>query len=274
MKLTFSVLFALLTICLVGCNKADYKITNEEVPGAKLDKKLKGCTSSSLYGVDNGDYYNPFRKTFDESGRVTMIVAPEFALGLLDSLFLQVHYGDNIVYFINQNDLTDTVSTAVFNQQGKLQVIYGTDKHSFSTTEFFYTGNKLTSIETFGIVMEFQYDANGNVISYTGSGEDGLDDYEFTYDLSTEIKQQVYVDFVAGWIYNNFTLAQIMGWTPDLNPVNKRTNTKIYYDNTDIWYNTNITDHVVDADGKLISYKLGGYQMYLSWTCMKGNVIN
>lgn len=274
MKLTYSVFFAVLTIFLAGCNKADLSIGNEEVPTVKPDKKLKGCTPASLYGYDGDAYYNPFRKTFDELGRVTMVVAPEFGLWLLDSLFLQVHYGRNIVYFINNNNLTDTVSTAVFNSQGQLQVIYGTEAHSFPTTEFFYTGNKLTSISTSSIVMEFQYDANGNVISYTGSGEGGLDDYEFTYDLTSTIEHQVYVDYVAGWIYNNFTLAQIMGWTPDLNPVNKRIQTKIYYDNTDVWYNATISDHVVDADGKLTSYILGGYQMTLNWTCRKGNVIN
>ena len=274
MKIFFSGIICLLCFCFSGCYKAQVSNTEDEVPGKKLNKKLNGCVTASLYGTSSGSFFNPFRKTFDANGVVNMIVAPEFGLGLSDSLFLNVHYGSNKVYFINQSDPTDTVSTAVFNPQGQLQVIYGTEAHSFPTTVFNYTGRKLTSIETFSITMDFEYDANGNVVRYVGSGEGGLDDYEFTYDMTTTIDQQIYVDQIAGWIYNNFTLAQIMGWTPDLNPVNKRTHSRIYFDNTEVWYDEDITGHVVDADGKLTSYQQGGYQMQVGWTCRKGNVIN
>lgn len=260
-------LISLFVIVLIGCSKQDFKDSGEEVPAVKLDKKLQGCVSASLYGEGSGSTFNPFRKTFDDLGRVTMVVAPDFEQGLADSLFLMLHYGKNVIYFINQNNISDTVSTAIFDNQGRLQAMLGSQFSSFPTTEFFFSNKKLSSITTVGTNMSFVYDANGNVIRYEGEFV-----YEFTYDLNTWIDQQVYVDAAGGWILNNFFLAQIMGWTPDLDPVNRRTHTRISSIDGE-FYNVDITDHVVDADGKLTNYTLGGYQMNLDWACRKGNMI-
>lgn len=240
--------------------------------GKKTDGQIKGCQTQSFFGV-SGDpetvALNGFTKKFDALGRVVEITAPEFGLILSDSLFLLVRYGVDKVFFINKLVPADTVSTAQFNNKGQLQVIYGHPDYSFPTTEFNYISNKLSSIEAFDVTLDFVFDNNGNVINYVGNQDGGLNDYEFAYDLSVKVKDQIYIDFIAGWIYNNFTLAQIMGWTPDLTPRNKRTHTTIYFDKTDVWYDEEITNHIFDATGRLISYEVGEYTMYTEWRCNK-----
>ena len=115
--------------------------------------------------------------------------------------------------------------------------------------------------------MNFVYDGRGNVIRYESESAGGMDNYEFQYDLSVKVTSQLYIDYLAGWVYNTFTLSQIMGWTPDLNPRNKRTHARILFDKTDPWYDVELTDHTFDAEGRLTSYIAGGYKMYQTWNC-------
>jgi len=115
--------------------------------------------------------------------------------------------------------------------------------------------------------MNFVYDSKGNVIRFESDNEGGLDNFEFQYDLSVKVTSQLYIDYVAGWIYNTFTLSQIMNWTPDLSPRNKRTHTRILFNKTEPWYDVEFTDHTFDADGRLTSYLAGGYKMYETWNC-------
>lgn len=264
--------FLLLMMCAVllgSCYKPGLGL---EGLGKKIDKQLNGCQAASFFGVSDDPeniVLNGFTKKFDAIGRIVEVTAPEFGLILSDSLHLLVRYGLDKVYFINKLVPSDTVSTAQFNNKGQLQIIYGSPEYNFPTTEFNYVSNRLSSIEAQGVKLDFEFDSKGNVTKYVGDTDGGLHDYEFSYDLSVKVKDQVYMDFLAGWIYNNFTLAQIMGWTPDLTPKYKRTHARIYFDKTEIWYDEDITNHTYDATGRLISYDVGIYTMHTQWRCGK-----
>lgn len=262
--------FLLLLACGVSIGSCYKPGMGIDALAKKIDGQLKGCQTQSFFGVTSDPEtvaLNGFTKKFDVLGRVVEVTAPEFGLVLSDSLYLLVKYGLDKVYFINKLVPADTVSTAQFNNKGQLQVIYGNPDYNFPTTEFKYVSNKLSSIDAFGVTLDFVFDGNGNVIKYVGNQGGGLNDYEFSYDLSVKVKDQIYIDFLAGWIYNNFTLAQIMGWTPDLTPKNKRTHARIFFDKTEIWYDEPITNHTFDATGRLTSYEVGVYTMYTQWRC-------
>lgn len=255
----------LTSFLFASCYKA------EVLPFKKPTKALKGCTAASFFGVPAGesDFLNGFTKQFDGNGRVSQVVAPSFGLILSDSLRMNLAYGTNTVFFVTAT--MDTVLRAYFNPAGKLQKIEGQDDYGgelgFPTTEYLYTNNRLSSIKVFNTEMKFQYDAKGNVTKYTSDNEDGLDNYVFSYDLTQKVGKQIYIDYVAGWIYNTFTLSQIMDWTPDLSPAYKRTHATILFNKTEPWYDVEFTDHTFDSQGRLTSYLAGEYKMFITWNC-------
>lgn len=263
-RLTRIALVALASLMFTSCYKQSL------IPFKKVDKKAKGCTTSYFYGMPAGegqDFFTGFTKQFNADGLVTQVTAPDFQLNLSDSVTLDLHYATPAIYFTNHTIPGDTVITAEFNPQGKLVKMTGKEGYNFSTTEFFYTANRLSSIRVFGVESNFIYDDKGNVIKYQSAALGGLDNTEFEYDLSVKVTDQLYIDYVAGWIYNTFTLSQIMNWTPDLKPVNKRTRAKIYFDQSEVWYDVAFTDHTFDAGGRLTSYNAGPYKMHLGWNC-------
>jgi hypothetical protein len=212
--------------------------------------------------------FNGFTKQYDAQGQVTEVVAPIFELILSDSIRLKVIYFPHQVKFVNIANTADTVVTANFNNQGKLIGMTAHNDYSFATTDFIYTHNQLSSIQLpFGLNVRFEYDSKGNVTRYRSDSGGGLDNAIFSYDLSVKVKEQIYVDYIAGWIYNTFTLAQIMDWTPDLSPKYKRTHATILFDKTDPWYDEEFTDHTYDAQGRLTSYLAGEYKMIQTWNC-------
>lgn len=259
-----SITASLLLIFLVSCYKP------ELVQFKKVSKPPKGCNVSSFYGQpygEDGEPFHGFTKMYDSQGRVVQVVAPLFSLILSDSIRLNVVYFDHAVKFVNDANSADTVITAQFNNQGQLIRMTGNTDYSLATTDYTYTSHKLSSISVGSVVLRFVYDGKGNVIRYESDNEGGLDNFEFQYDLSVKVTKQLYIDYIAGWIYNTFTLSQIMDWTPDLTPRNKRTHARILFDKTDPWYDVEFTDHTFDADGRLTSYLAAGYKMYQTWNC-------
>ena len=261
----FRLSLAIFMICIsfLSCYKP------ELVPFKKASNAAKGCNASSFFGLSSteGGYpFNGFTKVYDAQGKVTEVVAPIFSLILSDSIRLKVIYFPHQVKFVNAANTTDTVITASFNNQGRLIQMTGNDY--FANTDFIYTSNRLSSINLiFDVTVNFEYDSKGNVIRYQSDNGGGLDNAIFTYDLSVKVNEQIYVDPVAGWIYNTFTLAQIMGWTPDLTPKYKRTHATILFDKTDPWYDVEFTEHTFDAQGRLTSYLAGEYRMTQTWNC-------
>lgn len=263
-RLNRIMLVALASLLFVSCYK------QELIPFKKAGKKLKDCSPSYFVGVPAGEEAEPFTaftKEFGTDGKVTQVIAPDLQLTLSDSLKLDLHYSTTNIYFTNNSIPEDTVITAVFDNQGKLVKMIGRDGYNFATTEYLYTKNRLSSIKVFGIESNFVYDDKGNVIKYQSTATGGLDNTEFEYDRSVTVTDQLYIDYVAGWVYNMFTLSQIMNWTPDLKPVNKRTRAKIYFDQSEVWYDVEFTDHRFDGQGRLISYNAGPYKMMLGWNC-------
>jgi hypothetical protein len=260
-----SLVVVILSISLLSCYKP------ELVPFKKASNAAKGCNASSFFGLsssEDGLPFNGFTKTYDADGKVTEVVAPIFSLILSDSIRLKVIYFPHEVKFVNAANTADTVITASFNNQGRLIQMVGNRDYSYANTDFIYTSNRLSSINLiFDVTVNFQYDEKGNVIRYQSDNEGGLDNAIFTYDLTTKVNEQIYIDDIGGWIYNTFTLAQIMDWTPDLTPKYKRTHTQILFDKTEPWYDVEFTDHTFDAHGRLTSYLAGGYRMTQTWTC-------
>jgi len=259
------IVVTLISILFFSCYKP------ELLQFKKAGSSPKGCNASSFFGIpstEEGSAFNGFTKTYDSKGRITEVVAPIFSLILADSIRLKVvYYSKEKVKFVNTAN-SDTIITATFNNQGRLIQMEGNNDYSFANTDFIYNSNRLSSINLiFGVTVNFQYDSKGNVIRYKSDNEGGLDNAIFTYDLSVKVVDQMYVDYIAGWIYNTFTLAQIMGWTPDLNPGYKRTHATILFDKTDPWYDVEFTDHTFDAQGRLTSYLAGEYKMIQVWNC-------
>jgi hypothetical protein len=244
----------ILSVSLLSCYKP------ELVQFKKVSSLPTGCNASSFFGItstEGGAVFNGFTKTYDAKGRITEVVAPIFGLILTDSIRLTVvYFSKEEVKFVNAAN-SDTVIIARFNSQGRLIQMAGNTDYSFANTDFIYSSNRLSSINlTFGTNVNFQYDSKGNVIRYQSDNEGGLDNVIFTYDLSVKVADQVYIDYIAGWIYNSFTLAQIMG-----------THATILFDKTDPWYDVEFTDHTFDKHGRLTSYLAGEYKMIQTWNC-------
>ncbi|HSB91592.1 MAG TPA: hypothetical protein VLC28_00685 [Flavitalea sp.] len=262
-RLRLSIIVFTISVLLYSCYKP------ELIPFKKAAKAAKGCNASSFSGVSaavDGTPFNGFTKVYDAQGQVIEVVAPIFSLVLDDSIRLKVIYFTHQVKFVNAANTSDTVITASFNNQGRL--IQMTGSGEFANTDFIYTSNRLSSINLiFDVTVNFEYDSKGNVIRYRSDSGGGLDNAIFTYDLLTKVKDQIYIDNTAGWIYNTFTLAQIMDWTPDLKPRYKRTHATILFDKTDPWYDVEFTDHTFDSQGRLTSYLAGEYRMTQTWNC-------
>jgi hypothetical protein len=264
-RFRLSLILIIISISLFSCYKP------ELIPFKKAINAAKGCNASSFVGLsssEGGLPFNGFTKIYDVEGKVTEVVAPIFSLFPGDSIRLNVIYFPHQVKFVNAANTADTVITAIFNNQGRLIQMLGNTDYSFANTDFVYTSNRLSSINLiFDVTVNFQYDEKGNVIRYQSDNGGGLDNAIFTYDLSVKVNEQIYIDYIAGWIYNTFTLAQIMDWTPDLNPKYKRTHAQILFDKTDPWYDVEFTEHSFDAQGRLTSYLAGEYRMTQTWKC-------
>jgi hypothetical protein len=249
-------------------------------------------TEAYVTTIENGGSRSlQFRKEYDAAtGKVRKVVAGIFkSSGATESVSMLLKYSGTDIYFVREAEPADTLLRAIFNN-GKIQRIVSylqtedgwgnavEEQYGFFTTYFEYDFNG--RLEYVGMDaypdLKFIYDSNGNVVRMY----DPYDDDEttggtfYTYDLSVTTQRQFYADDFRTPTSNVFYLAKFLGWTPDLVPKNKRVSVKVIeredFDPND-YYIRNLTDHVYDAKGNLISYKTGANgPIYNSvWDCGK-----
>jgi hypothetical protein len=255
-------------------------------------------TEAYVTAIENGGSRSQqFRKEYDAAtGKVRKVVAGIFkSSGVTESVSMLLKYSGTDIYFVREASPADTLLRAVFNN-GKVQRIvsylqqedgwgnFVEEQYGFFNTQFEYDYNGLLDyigMDTYPD-LKLTYDANGNVVrmydpyddSQTNDDNEPIGGTFYTYDLSVTAQRQFYADDFRTPTSNVFYLAKFLGWTPDLMPKNKRVSVKVIeredFDPND-YYIRNLTDHVYDAKGNLLSYKTGANgPTYTSvWDCSK-----
>jgi len=261
-RFSLAILVAVCLFSLFSCSK------KELFPLFAASKNFTGCDVMDFAPAAGLDVHG-FSKTYDPvTGLINKVTTPLFSIVPESSITLDVKYALGNVYFL-KSGTNDTILIAEFSQFGRVDKIQpGSSPNAvLPKTTFGYTANFLTSIKTSGSTSFVTYDNVGNVKTIKDPHSQGLEDVEYTYDYNTVIKNQFYLDQTRGWIWNTFTLAQVMGWLPELVPASKRIHTKILFTNSDVWEDSDLTDHEVDAEGRLTSYKNGDSKWNLQWYC-------
>ena len=125
------------------------------------------------------------------------------------------------------------------------------------------------------LVSNFSYDRNGNLVLMQDVSLFGEvpGRSEFSYNLSSTAKNQNYFDEPRGFAENSYMLLQYLGLLP-LSPTNLRTGSKVYWEDDYLASDVSLTDHVVDGNGNLVSYKSASpesgtaiSQFTINWSC-------
>jgi YD repeat-containing protein len=251
MKITFAGFVAFTVLSLTACKKTDYC----EKPPTKPNTSC-ALAQSFQTSEDHPGMVSQYRKEFDNKGRVSKVVAGLFTLSLEDSIPLLLKYNGNTVYFVKEQNTADTVIVAQFDGADRLISLAegNAPNYHFVPATFAYSGGRLSAINIAGNNLKTKYDANGNILEMADPNVDGQD-YYFTYDLSVKATNQFYSDAFLGDSYNSLYLAQALGWLPDLEPVNKRIRSRVAISDDYDLFNMELTDHVYDSEGKLLSYQ-------------------
>lgn len=273
MKFTLASLFAITICCITSCKKHDFC---PEPPKTESSCDLTQSVITSNYEEDPFTH-SQYRKAYDANGKVTKVVAGLFQLQLLDSIAMIVKYNNNKVYLLREGNPGDTVLIATFDAMGRLSKLTegNAPNDRFSSAEVTYTSNKLSRFKlllTFipgGLNLDASYDANGNITQLSEDAPSDSQGFFYTYDLNVTATEQFYSDDFLGDSYNSLFLAEAMGWLPDLEPVNKRTSSRIALGPDYDLHSATLTNHTYDADGKLLSYQVqdGGVTYTNTWTC-------
>ena len=269
-----------ITLLTITCKKRDF--CPEPLKKDSTCDLVQSFLFVDVLPEDGGGLFSQYRKEYDQNGRITKVVAGLYTLGLYDSVAMLVHYEGTTVYFLSVTNPADSLVTAMFDNQNRLQKMeYGNSpRYEFITTDFFYDSGRLSRY-LIGGTFEYHlsYDQNGNVTSIYRSANNGL---FFTYDLTVKANHQFYSDhFDTNGVSDAVNLAQFMGWLPDLEPVNKRTSWKDVDDDDNddttppIITERTLTGHVYDSNGNLVSYK-ANYTFTNSYRCsvQKNNTAN
>jgi hypothetical protein len=265
MKISSGTLIAFTLLLFAGCKKHDYCPKPPDTETCDLVQVIE--TS----GFKDNPYTNTrFRKGYDPvTGKANRIVVGLFQLSLIDSISLLLKYSGNDVYFISEANASDTVLTATFNAGRLVKMTEGNAPNErLGTVAFSYGSARLSNIHfefAGGFDLVPGYDAYGNVTELVDPS-DMNGSYYYTYDVSVTATHQFYSDEFLGDAYNSLYLAQFMRWLPDLEPVSKRLTSRIALSDDYDLYSADLTNHVYDADGKLLSYQ--ALDIYTNtWDC-------
>lgn len=216
-----------------------------------------------------------FSKTLDANGDVNTIDAYVYSLSGGFRQQGKLERKNQMVYVLN-TIATDTIMIIWLNNAGK--VIKAQERSGFKssvngaliTYDFTYNAdNKLQQyvVQISGSTPQTStqvatYDAAGNCLRIGST--------YFTYDMTRTAKKQFYFDSESlGTFWLGFKLLEYLNYFPEVtSPVNIRTNTRVEANPTANLINTPLSDHQLDADGKLISYKAGGGSaLPIFWSC-------
>lgn len=270
MKVTATTLLACGVLLFAACKKQDYC---KEPPEAETKCNLAQSLISGF--DDNPGQTSQYRKEYDPvTGKVRKVVAGRFTFYLTDSISLLVQYNGNTIHLIQEGSPTDTVLNAHFGSDGRLLNLTegNAPVYDLPQLSFNYTAGRLSNISG-EYELDITYDGYGNVVKMEDPSL-GAQSFYHTYDVSVSATKQFYPDGFYGDSYNSLFLAQFMGWLPDLEPVSKRTFSRTVTGDYEL-YSSNLTNHVYDSEGKLISYKTFNVVTYTNvWNCNEKNSKN
>lgn len=266
-------------LLIISCKKHDY---------CDPPPKTESCDlAQSLVTPFVGEPYSQFRKEYDPAtGKVRKVVTGIYYFRLFDSIPMLLRYNGSTAYFLDETNPSDTFLIATFDAHNRLRKLAEgnatTDDGIFFTTEFIYSAHRLWGYTVAGYedTVRLTYDGNGNLTRMYIDQTSATEGTFFTYDLSVKATGQWYSEYFLDGAENVLYLTQFMGWLPDLTPVNKRTSFKIVLRDEDpnddipppVLLDGNLTDHVYDNEGKLLSYKANDNTYINTWNCnMKGN---
>lgn len=276
-RLHAAVLCSLLSIAIFSGCKKDDKPSAKECQVQQFDSN-----TDLFYNGVFGPIPYLFSKTFDLNGKVNTIDAFVYPLGEATRQQAKLEYRNQMVYLLDQNS-SDTIMIVWLNNAGR--VIKAQEKSGFRykntspvmSYEFMYNSeNKLyqytaenRSNPTYPskFTLPVEYDGNGNCTRASNS--------YFTYDLTRTAKKQFYFDSESlGNYWLGFKLLEYLNYFPEItSPANIRTNTKVM-EGTYVIMNTALSNHQIDVDGKLISYKAGNDTIPIFWNCGQTNPKN
>jgi hypothetical protein len=257
-----------------GCKKDDKPVIK--------DCQVEEFSSNRNLTLSEGFLPVPylFRKSLDENGKVFFIDAYVFPLGAATRIQAKIESKNHMVYLLDKAG-PDTVMVIWLNNADKIikaeeksgfrfppnssgtptsyQFTYGSDNRLQQYTAT--TSNAFPQTYTVSVT----YDANGNCSR--------IGNTYFTYDLARTARKQFYFEdaesIATFWL--GFKLLEYLNYFPEVtSPLNIRVNTKSLA-GTYVLLETPLTDHQLDADGKLISYKTGPLVVPIVWNC--GNTI-
>jgi hypothetical protein len=211
-----------------------------------------------------------FRTEYDlGTGKASKVVLGLYQLTLIDSLHLLVKYGSGQVYLLRETNPADTVVIASFDADDRLISIAqgNSPEDQLGGVQFNYSGGSLSDMSfDFGFHLNVEYDSYGNVTALkdpTGEAQS----FFYTYDTGVDANNQFYSDDFYGDAYNSLFLAAFMGWLPDLEPKNKRITSRVLTGDYEL-YSSDLTNHVFDTNGNLVSYKVfDAITYYNTWNC-------
>lgn len=273
-RLQIAIFFSLLSVALFsGCKKDDK-------PAAK-ECRVEQFESTRLFYYNKLNQQVPylFKKTFNADGRVNSIDAFVYAGGAGARIQTGLEYKNQMVY-LQCKTSNDTIMVLWLNATGK--VVKAEEKSGLLSADytvlrsFEFTYNSDNKLQQYvaedrlyppiprRFIMPVEYDANGNCTKCSNTS--------FTYDLTRTAKKQFYYDsedLATSWL--GVKLLQYLDYFPEItSPTNIRIFTKAGSEDSYVFARTALTDHQLDADGKLISYKAGTQTIPIFWNC--GNV--
>lgn len=290
MKQSTVAVFAIVLIGFAACKKQD------DCPKPPVTQTRCDLMQSKVSGAtDMAPNTSQFRKEYDNAtGKVRKVVAGLYGLYFEDSIALLLHYNGDHVYITSEQKPSDTVLIATFDGAKRLvKMQIGNVDESFrgwydTLTVFNYNAGRLSVLtrhldSDIRFNLYLTYDQSGNVVRIGDNSDDPNNGIFYTYDLTIKATAQFYPDAFGTDYYSNATyLADFLGWLPDLDGVNKRTAYKnIYDDPTDnepgyVYSQRQLTDHIYDGDGKLLSYTVADGQITYTnhWHCSEAKMPN
>jgi hypothetical protein len=258
----------IITLNFTGC------IKNNDLP------ELPACEVSRVtLGRLLPDYPYLFKKIYDPSGKFVREMHLTFysvtAMPMMNFLF---KYESNKLLVINKDNLNDVVMKVEFNSKGRPHRIATSETFFEIKTTFTYRNNRLDSVivkgENINSSDKCYYDNFGNILSikrfepmsnqYVGSF--------YTYDYSKTIRHAFYQDEPRFAPHFGFAVLQYLHFFPELNPRNVRIHSLVgLEDRTAHLQNDRLGQHIVDSEGRLVSYKGPDENIFASieWKCAR-----
>jgi len=219
-----------------------------------------------------------YNKNYDPNGRIVeQIDFTFYAVGVPAIKHYLVRHSQKKLLFVDMDNLMDTVMIVQFNAFMRPETIITGGPLFNLQIKFFYKNNRLDSIrfsDPFG-GYKCEYDDNGNILAIKqfslGHGQYVGTFYQ--YDYSKRIKLQVYHDEAVGEVNFPFVILQYLDLFPELNPKNARIRSRVGLEVGPHISDFILSNHMVDADGKLISYEISTAtdpsvgQVNLEWKC-------